>query len=813
LGGIPGNVFNFGFPHVGGLYEVVLFSSTLPFVEGFDSTLATNSRTVEGGSFPTAANVGDVPTAGTAVPGATIELVGETAGVVPRTGAQMLHNSYGFNNGPMGAAYEIFLDLSAYSTATPDQLELTYWWNDAGLDNSYNSQNSCYISVDGGATWATTLVKMDGGGTEFTWNRARVGLTPLLINQALDYTDSVIIRIQSVDNSTVDHLMIDDVWLGVAVPEVEVSAGAASSNLPEGVATATPFSQKQMIGLTVTSWGGYHDLNSMTFTKTGTIADTAVNEIELWQDDDPINPGQPDGIFDPLVDISLGLVTTGFAAGQVTFSGAPLVPMGAYTSTGLWLSFSITGAVAPGTTFGVELTAAGDVSVAPASSVAGDFPFSSSLGQVFGKANSLPWATSFEGDLPYNMLFRGDATTSYQQTSSSVALYWPATTNTPIANSKPARIHHAGDLFGMPPYQGHKQIGAVMNGDTYQFNYNIVTTQFDVHMDLSSYNIASDRVLFDFAWTDLGISTSFPYIYNDWVFVSHDGGTTWHTLYRLYPGYSERYWNRGGFDLQAAMNAIGQPYTNDMIIRFQVRDRYYYQSFNMDFFDMRVVSNSLTVKDASLGLPREGWPGTYRMDYTAVKPGAVNVPMQALEIGAEGLDQTVSSIKVTKTGTIADADIAAVNIWQDDGNGRFDENSDTMLSSGTDVFAGGAANIAGLALDVFIGSPQKIFVTYDLAATATGGESFGSQVFASGDIVLSSIGSVNGTFPYNGAGELTVFQTVSTLPWSESFEGAAPPSNLVIENQRGIAYPTSSGPGSPMGTLTPSSYDTVSMRV
>ncbi len=98
------------------------------------------------------------------------------------------------------------------------------------------------------------------------------------------------------------------------------------------------------------------DLNSVTFTQTGTIADAAISAIKLVRD----NNG------DGLVDAGDTVLGTGtLTAGQVTFAGSPLVSVPDITGSGpvpLLLAVTIPGSLTTGTTASFEISAPSDVS-------------------------------------------------------------------------------------------------------------------------------------------------------------------------------------------------------------------------------------------------------------------------------------------------------------------------------------------------------------------------------------------------------------------------------------------------------------------
>jgi hypothetical protein len=109
---------------------------------------------------------------------------------------------------------------------------------------------------------------------------------------------------------------------------------------------------------------------------------------------------------------------------------------------------------------------------------------------------------------------------------------------------------------------------------------------------------------------------------------------------------------------------------------------------------------------------------------TTVMPGDLQVPVMELDLSATANDVDLTDVRVDLTGTGADADIAAVSLWLDNGDGAFGA-GDTALDTG--AFAGATVNLAA-GVTVVAGTPEILFVTYDIAAGATVGAFVGAFV-------------------------------------------------------------------------------------
>lgn len=186
--------------------------------------------------------------------------------------------------------------------------------------------------------------------------------------------------------------------------------------------------------------------------------------------------------------------------------------------------------------------------------------------------------------------------------------------------------------------------------------------------------------------------------------------------------------------------------------------------------------------------------------FTTVTAGDTDVLVHSFKLFASGVaQQDVNSITLTLTGGAADADIANVNLWIDDGDGAFDALVDTSLGTGT--FTNGALTITTMGnLAVAAFTDQQLWVSFDVAAAATVGTQFGSSVAANGDVVIASMDPV--TLSGTLAGPLYAVSGLITGPLFDGF--ADDPGNRSVESGTGIQYPEAAVAGdiAALGTAT-----------
>jgi|GEM_PF-2691650 len=122
------------------------------------------------------------------------------------------------------------------------------------------------------------------------------------------------------------------------------------------------------------------------------------------------------------------------------------------------------------------------------------------------------------------------------------------------------------------------------------------------------------------------------------------------------------------------------------------------------------------VKDASPGLTLD-----------VVLAGDLDVVVASYTMDAYLAAQSVDGLVFDLTGTAADADIASVWAWLDDGDGAFDSALDIPL--GQDVFVGGAVAFDTTGLVALAEYDRaQIWLTYDIGPAALPGTTFGASL-------------------------------------------------------------------------------------
>ncbi|MBI5595921.1 MAG: VCBS repeat-containing protein [Elusimicrobia bacterium] len=175
-----------------------------------------------------------------------------------------------------------------------------------------------------------------------------------------------------------------------------------------------------------------------------------------------------------------------------------------------------------------------------------------------------------------------------------------------------------------------------------------------------------------------------------------------------------------------------------------------------------VPSASFTSAALTINAPpvTMGVVGASSAPATAVQ-GTPNIVMLAFKARTNAYSARWTQLRVTRTGTGADADVTAVKLYRDaDGTGTLDIVSDERISTGT--FSGGTVLLAFSTQTITVAT-QTYFVTFDLRTTAAAGNTVGARIAAAGDLKVESPDTVDTAgFPLQ-SGAAAVVATQSGL--------------------------------------------------
>ncbi len=143
--------------------------------------------------------------------------------------------------------------------------------------------------------------------------------------------------------------------------------------------------------------------------------------------------------------------------------------------------------------------------------------------------------------------------------------------------------------------------------------------------------------------------------------------------------------------------------------------------------------------------------------------GQSNVAMDLLHFTTNGGFLNVTGIVVSLAGSGTPADVAAVSLHLDNGNGIYDPTTDPLLGRATTFSPAGTASFSGFTLAIdSVG--RDVWIVYNISATATVGDTVGSSLLDNRSVALSAGFVYNGTFPL-ASGLTTIVGPTLTVSW------------------------------------------------
>ena len=755
-----------GYPFQGPNWIVSGPASSYPYTLGFETPEPYFNGNFDNTptSVPTVVSVGGAP--GTDTLTSTLNdyvvTTGPVSGSSPHSGSFMLDFFGGSSAGAV--ALDLEFDMSAFSLT--DYVELEFWWNDEGLDSSTltNDRMGVFVSTNGGTTWELAVYQFDVLGPEGVWNQVVLDLSPMLSALSLTYTNQMVIRFQSSQDSTLDHLLLDDIRVDrpAAQLRVEPAPGLVSSVFGGGtdqvVAEVGTFS----INSTQT-------LDSITLSQIGTATNSDLSNLKLWEDTNN------DGVFST-GDTQLGTTVATFT-GTVTFSATPLRTYTLNERKTIFVTADIVAAPTVPADVQFSVTNSSDVTATPGFS-GGTYPVDFAPIPLKVPVSTFPYVQDFETALPYTNGLLGTNGTSVPTVA---AVGGPA--GAPTTYTAPGGFAvTAGPIVGSPPNNGTGMLdmfGGTGNG----------YVSLDLLFDMSAYSVATDTFNLQFFWNDEGIDNFGVTNDTQGVFLSTNGGATWDLALFLFPhSFNTGIWNQEDINLSAIMATAGLNFTSQMVLRFQMAENSTADHLLLDDITLDVATTAelnVSTGPAELGF--------------GVAPGATDAVIGSFRFDAVASTQTVSGITVTKTGTLADSELTAVRLYEDTNSDNVFNAGDTLLGT-PGVFSSGTIQFVATTLVVIPGTAPTLFVTADIAGTAPTGDTVGVSIVGGVLDINTSPGGVAGNYPVSGGSNISVLQYAST-PAYQDFESATPFADTILTNESVLPTVVSVGAAPGVGTV------------
>ncbi len=409
------------------------------------------------------------------------------------------------------------------------------------------------------------------------------------------------------------------------------------------------------------------------------------------------------GVFNPAVDARVGV--TGVVNGVAAFTALGQTLTGAAT---YFVVLQTTATAGVSDTVGAEIAAASDVAMS--NGTLGDpFPISSSLTQLLDAPNNLYVSSAAAGTPAYVP----------QGTTNVPMIALPMYTANGTSALKSLVVHYTGvsesDLNSVTVYQDSNQDGVFDAGDAQvgtfgSFSVGFATVTFiDNPTSVSSITVVhgSTQTYFLVANVSAGATLG------DAVAVQIDSASS--------------------LGVQGSSDSVvfsGYPFASiDVVIQ---------------------SSNTLTVDSGSVMPP-------------VFLQGRRYAVVQSTLTTNTGLAQ-VNQVTVSRLGAGADADLTAVEIWQQSstqfGQPFTPSAPNTLLGSGT--LSAGTATIAISTANIQAGTTTVMFIAYAVSPTAGPGDQLGAKLDAGAFQAVSPETLVTGNFPFQTS-TATIQRVVSTM--------------------------------------------------
>jgi len=520
-------------------------------------------------------------------------------------------------------------------------------------------------------------------------------------------------------------------------------------------------------------------VSAVTVTLGGSIAPGNVTNLKLWHDQN--SNGVVDG-----TDPQLGSTVTALTSGNATFSGTLItVPFG--TSARLLVTCDVGASATGGQVISFSIVASSAITSAPGP-VVGLFPTTGGPGLTVASFNAtVPFAESFDGgSLPANVMLATAPGTYPNATAVGTTPGSGGRSGTATAQIETTGVGAVSALSGA----GYLRTAHATGG---------AAAAIDIFMDLSAFNAATDNIELSFWYIDDGMDTTATNTVFNYAFISTDGGASWLTaLYNIDVTATTASWTQAVIDLSAALNTAGGNFTNRVILRIQCSDDSTADSMSFEDILVREVQTGLEVGNRNM-------PGAGIFPVNPIGDVVVLAPT----FNAQGVNQSITSLNVYNTGSVADAQISAVKLW-------IDQNSNGVLDSAdgqhgaTATFSGGVATFNPINLAPQVGTPIDVLITYEFVAGTTG--TVGCAINGTADVTAAP-GPVFALFPQTfpigfNSGSLVTY--TSALPYQETFD-ATIAGNVALATAPG-SYPTATAVGSTTSTSNAANEAVISLE-
>ncbi len=228
----------------------------------------------------------------------------------------------------------------------------------SGTVGSYDAGDALISTATFAGSPAEATIPFSGGEATFAASETKTYFIVIKLGGTASVTETFNYAVQAGSSAGTSAVLgvPSATILGVYIIAPEVTFDGKTVYAPGVVPSGITDHVVQSFSLTASSVAN-QDINSITLTRTGTISDTDITAVKLWDD------ANGNGFVDT-GETQLGSTQT-FSGGTLTISGSPLNSLTSSQTRSYVVTYSLGTGINNGTTFGATLSPASDISATP----------------------------------------------------------------------------------------------------------------------------------------------------------------------------------------------------------------------------------------------------------------------------------------------------------------------------------------------------------------------------------------------------------------------------------------------------------------
>ncbi|MCA8936504.1 MAG: putative Ig domain-containing protein [Planctomycetes bacterium] len=565
-----------------------------------------------------------------------------------------------------------------------------------------------------------------------------------------------------------------------------LAAGFTLSSNSTGGGLIRSLTDVVVLDMNAASVNSATDVTSMTFTKTGSVSDSDVTNVELFLDnnnDHTIDAGDS------------SLASGSLSSGSVTLTGTgPLFQLAANTSANLLLGIDLSASVSPADTISFELSSSSNVAIGSQTDNS-TYPITGGTWTVtdpnvpvflyykFNEGTGTATANdAIPGSGSANPTFNGNpAWITSGQAIGTAALQAGNGSTTGLGK---VSTGWAADLPSSQSWTMESWIRYSGTGSPYLCGDSSANSLRFYFSSSNGLGVLGGGFTTHYASSSLGIRD------NNWhhvafVYDSSANTTTWYIDGQLDSTVTSQTPSVSGTDFQVggySTTTTSYQWYGD-IDEFRLWDKTRSQAEIQSTMSIELPPIDSTILSVA------------GVDDLVAAPATDHVMMD-LNAFTFVNNNNLNQVIFTKSGSISNSDVGSVRLYRDNNNDGVVDGGDSLL--GTDTLSGSSTvTFSGSPLQSMTpGSGFRLLLAADVAATANPGDTLAFSIASASDITWSG-GTDLTTYPLNSALR-TVQGAASSFPYQLGFESPLPYYNGAVSTASNL-YPTITSVGSAPG--------------